>query len=261
MNISRCLAFLAPIVVLVSPASADTFYVNETAFSNSSVWSSAESGAKVTENFVASGGIHNFTGNESFTSQSYAYGSGALSNTLTFSRIDGGNINVDTTNELGGFRSFDAPGSSKYLYIPSSSSFEQVNFSFSKLITAFAFRIGDLDAPDNPSTLRINAGNTANSATPRLIFEVAVSGNNSFYTPSYPSNSPTITVGNGLWTFLGFTFASPVDQIFVERSIAIDSWGIDTVSFATVPEPSTYAMALAGIACGGFSMWRRRKRA
>jgi hypothetical protein len=28
-----------------------------------------------------------------------------------------------------------------------------------------------------------------------------------------------------------------------------------------VPEPSTYAMALAGIACGGFSMWRRWKRA
>jgi streptogramin lyase len=29
---------------------------------------------------------------------------------------------------------------------------------------------------------------------------------------------------------------------------------------AIVPEPSTYAMALAGIACGGFSIWRRRKR-
>jgi hypothetical protein len=29
----------------------------------------------------------------------------------------------------------------------------------------------------------------------------------------------------------------------------------------SVPEPSTYAMALAGLACGGFSMWRRRKRA
>ena len=29
----------------------------------------------------------------------------------------------------------------------------------------------------------------------------------------------------------------------------------------SVPEPSTYAMALAGIACGGYSMWRRRKRA
>jgi hypothetical protein len=32
-------------------------------------------------------------------------------------------------------------------------------------------------------------------------------------------------------------------------------------SLAVVPEPSTYAMALVGIACGGFSMWRRRKRA
>jgi sulfatase modifying factor 1 len=28
-----------------------------------------------------------------------------------------------------------------------------------------------------------------------------------------------------------------------------------------VPEPSTYAMALAGLACGGYSMWRRRNRA
>jgi hypothetical protein len=28
-----------------------------------------------------------------------------------------------------------------------------------------------------------------------------------------------------------------------------------------VPEPSTYAMALAGLACGGYSIFRRRKRA
>jgi hypothetical protein len=28
---------------------------------------------------------------------------------------------------------------------------------------------------------------------------------------------------------------------------------------APVPEPSTYAMALAGIACGSFSMRRRQK--
>jgi hypothetical protein len=30
---------------------------------------------------------------------------------------------------------------------------------------------------------------------------------------------------------------------------------------APIPEPSTYAMALAGLACGGYSMIRRRKRA
>lgn len=32
-------------------------------------------------------------------------------------------------------------------------------------------------------------------------------------------------------------------------------------SFAAVPEPSTSCMVLAGLACGGYSMWRRRKRA
>jgi len=32
-------------------------------------------------------------------------------------------------------------------------------------------------------------------------------------------------------------------------------------SVQAVPEPSTYCMALAGLACGGFSMWRRRRRA
>jgi hypothetical protein len=31
------------------------------------------------------------------------------------------------------------------------------------------------------------------------------------------------------------------------------------VSAVAVPEPSTYAMALAGLVCGGYSMWRRRR--
>jgi phospholipase/lecithinase/hemolysin len=30
---------------------------------------------------------------------------------------------------------------------------------------------------------------------------------------------------------------------------------------AVVPEPSTYTMALAGLACGGYVLFRRRKRA
>jgi len=36
-----------------------------------------------------------------------------------------------------------------------------------------------------------------------------------------------------------------------------------SIAFGTtaVPEPSTYAMALAGLACGGYSVFRRRKRA
>jgi hypothetical protein len=38
-----------------------------------------------------------------------------------------------------------------------------------------------------------------------------------------------------------------------------NGWRIGSVQ--GVPEPSTYAMALAGLACGGYSVFRRRKRA
>jgi formylglycine-generating enzyme required for sulfatase activity len=37
--------------------------------------------------------------------------------------------------------------------------------------------------------------------------------------------------------------------------------GFRLASPVAVPEPSTYAMAIAGLTCGGYSMWRRRKRA
>jgi hypothetical protein len=44
----------------------------------------------------------------------------------------------------------------------------------------------------------------------------------------------------------------------VDQSATFDS----ATGFITIiPEPSTYAMAFAGLACGGYSMWRRRKRA
>jgi hypothetical protein len=33
------------------------------------------------------------------------------------------------------------------------------------------------------------------------------------------------------------------------------------VTVMAVPEPSTFAMAFAGLACGGYAMFRRRKRA
>jgi hypothetical protein len=43
--------------------------------------------------------------------------------------------------------------------------------------------------------------------------------------------------------------------------IYVPDGGVTQGYVATVPEPSTCAMALAGLACGGYSMWRRRKRA
>ena len=37
----------------------------------------------------------------------------------------------------------------------------------------------------------------------------------------------------------------------------IDDFYVYTIT--PVPEPSTHGMALAGLACGGWSVWRRRK--
>ena len=56
-------------------------------------------------------------------------------------------------------------------------------------------------------------------------------------------------------------------QVFYNNGLAFeilynsnnDVWTIGTAQ--AVPEPSTYCMALAGLACGGYSMFRRRKRA
>ena len=54
----------------------------------------------------------------------------------------------------------------------------------------------------------------------------------------------------------------------VERNGEFGTWintlpslSIGIKGVVAVPEPSTYCMALAGLACGGYSRWRRRKRA
>ena len=58
--------------------------------------------------------------------------------------------------------------------------------------------------------------------------------------------------------------------VFSGDFASVVSTGLEAGQFATfnattgfisvVPEPSTYAMALAGLACGGYSMFRRRKQ-
>ena len=54
---------------------------------------------------------------------------------------------------------------------------------------------------------------------------------------------------------------TPITSFEVSTSNSFRFATVNDLVFAqAVPEPSTYAMALAVMACGGFSMWRRRKR-
>jgi hypothetical protein len=63
-----------------------------------------------------------------------------------------------------------------------------------------------------------------------------------------PGFTSTYNVGVGVeTTTANFSSGSSLGQV--------------TTFTVVVPEPSTYCMALAGLACGGYSMFRRRKRA
>jgi MYXO-CTERM domain-containing protein len=256
-----------------SAQAGTVLYTDSTAFFSSPTWTGAIAGSAVTENFVASGGLHNFTGNEQFNSRSYTYGSGSQQNTVTFARDMGADIFVDTSNESGGFRSFDSPGSSKYLYVLANSA---IYITFSQSISSFAFRLGDFgDANANDwCGLRIDAANTQMGSNNGLIYEPAVNVNRSggtnignsvnlnlsqsyqMDTPNYSSaGSTSITIGDKSWAFLAWTFDSPIDKMTIINASYSDNWGVDTVSFTTVPEPGA---ALLGV-FGMLTLLRRRR--
>ncbi|MFM7521558.1 MAG: PEP-CTERM sorting domain-containing protein [Planctomycetota bacterium] len=69
----------------------------------------------------------------------------------------------------------------------------------------------------------------------------------------------TANVGTNL---LGITSTEPLTAgTYTVRAQQAGTTTAYQFDLAVVPEPSTYAIALAGLACGGYSMWRRRKPA
>jgi len=71
--------------------------------------------------------------------------------------------------------------------------------------------------------------------------------------------SPEVRGGSWLYSDASYessSFSSPYAASNESMTV-----GFRLASPVAVPEPSTYAMALAGLACGGYSMFRRRKRA
>ena len=64
-----------------------------------------------------------------------------------------------------------------------------------------------------------------------------------------------LNFGNMLWTFVGWTFPTPVTEIWFSNN-RDDNWAVDTVSFSTVPEPS--ALSLLAVGLGGLAVMRRR---
>jgi hypothetical protein len=94
--------------------------------------------------------------------------------------------------------------------------------------------------------------NSESRNTTQVTFNAATLGSSFYYqydpTTSPNNNAVVSTVGtiNGQVTYLS---ANTVTQNIGSPGTAINA----------VPEPSTYAMALAGLACGGYTMFRRRR--
>jgi sulfatase modifying factor 1 len=75
------------------------------------------------------------------------------------------------------------------------------------------------------------------------------------------SGVPSVSrgLGGGMWSQSFFLSSSEFGS--GPSSTQSADVGFRLASPVAVPEPSTYAMALAGLACGGYSLFRRRKQA
>jgi len=115
--------------------------------------------------------------------------------------------------------------------------------------TAYRMIISDVDAATNASTLaRVTVATTG-----------GLTGDTSTYQQGGLGQQ-----GNGVVRWTGISPGSDGDlRVSMDRGGA--NGGVYSAfrlaGTTAVPEPSTYAMALAGLACGGYSMFRRRKRA
>jgi len=65
--------------------------------------------------------------------------------------------------------------------------------------------------------------------------------------------------GGGWYFYSEASLSSNSGLSSYDPSFEDSSVGFRLASPVVVPEPSTYAMALAGVACGGFSIWRRKR--
>jgi hypothetical protein len=140
--------------------------------------------------------------------------------------------------------------------------------------------LGSFLPGNSAGTVTVDSGFTLDlSSSGTSVFEIT--------DPAYTAGTYDLVSGDGSVVFggildLAFSGGSYADgtdvlQIFANTGgrsgtfSAVNATGLAAGQSATfnpatgfitvVPEPSTYAMALAGLACGGSSLFRRRKRA
>jgi autotransporter-associated beta strand protein len=137
--------------------------------------------------------------------------------------------------------------------------------------------LGAFQPGNSPGTVTVDAGFTLDlSGATSTTFDITdplfaagtydlVNGNGSTifggilnltFSGSYDNRTDVLQLFSNTGGFSG-DFTSVVSTGLAEGQFA--TFNADTGSISVVPEPSTYAMALAGLACGGWQMMRRRR--
>jgi hypothetical protein len=104
----------------------------------------------------------------------------------------------------------------------------------------------------NVTTVGTNGGASAYGA-----FDM--SGNLFEWNDLTGSAGSTRGLRGGPWNISSASFLSSSTRVVYDPSFGFDTLGFRLASPVAVPEPSTCAMALAGLACGGYTMFRRRR--
>jgi hypothetical protein len=129
-----------------------------------------------------------------------------------------------------------------------------------RLVIAFAFAAGAV-IPAHAQTTWTNytTGSGLGNNLVRGVYATgstiyaATQGGGLSVSPNNGTTWTNYTTGSGLGSNTVYGVYAAGSTIY-----AATSGGL-SVGVVAVPEPSTYAMALAGLACGGYSLFRRRR--
>ena len=157
----------------------------------------------------------------------FAIAGGSVTLVTPYSSPYGGVVSGNTLGNLYGFNV--TPGGSNWLAIGDGSA----TFNFTKPVDAFGFwTTGVQSVFTSALTVTFNDG-----ASETLNLPINVNGGASYF---------------------GFTDNSPFSSVTI-TNISNDAWGVDDVSFTTVPEPADWALIFAGFAGLGLAVRARRR--
>lgn len=199
-----------------------------------------------------------------------AQGFDAYDNLLTNSQSIGDRINTPGRGRAQGFVAATSGSLATVAFglVPQNATTGDLKFALYNLVGSGPYSIGSqVGSTGLFSTSDVTSGFTYRDLTP--LGWALVSGNNyavALWSEATNWNNPD-GGGGGLGWMEGDN--DPANRaVFNNWNVVIDPWesfngptsGFSMgLSTQVVPEPSTYAMALAGLACGGYSLVRRRR--